>query len=439
MKIGLGQVDYTPPAGLPLMGHFRKDYQAKGVHDPLYGRAVVLQDSSGKKLALLSVDICMMDRIQVAMMREFITGQSDIPAGNILIASTHIHTGPATASIYGLPKAPDHEVEAFLKKAASAVLLANQNLTDGSLHVGYSSESRVSFNRRLLCKDNKTHMNWEELDPDFVVEPLGPIDPQVTCLFVEQDDHTRGAIVNFSLHPAILDQENSLYSAGYPGYLAQANARLFGPDFETIFFNGCCGNVNHLDYSDPPRTRGYKVCQLTGYSLAVAVQEAWRSRVPIGNGDLAVSTQMVPLKRLRITEQQRQWAEQALQKAGGTAPLDDADGLPPEYCAAIWLQMYEKQNSDDAVEVMAIRVGNLAIVGLPGEVFCELGLDLKKSSPAEHTIVIELANDSVGYLPTVESFAQGGYETSMGSTKYEKGSSEKIITASLEQLNRLFE
>ena len=65
--------------------------------------------------------------------------------------------------------------------------------------------------------------------------------------------------------------------------LAQANARLFDADFETIFFNGCCGNINHIDYTDPPQTRGYKVCQMTGYSLAIAVQEAFRCRVPLAD------------------------------------------------------------------------------------------------------------------------------------------------------------
>ena len=86
----------------------------------------------------------------------------------------------------------------------------------------------------------------------------------------------------------------------------------------------------------------------------------------------------------------------------------------------------------------ALRVGNLAIVGVPGEAFCELGMQIKKASPAKHTVVIELANDCIGYLPTAEAFKEGGYETSTGVTKYEKGAGEKIVTSVLGQLDELF-
>ena len=73
---------------------------------------------------------------------------------------------------------------------------------------------------------------------------------------------------------------------------------------------------------------------------------------------------------------------------------------------------------------MSLHVG---IVGLPGEMFSEFGMEIKKRSPAKHTLVIELANDGIGYLPTSVSFEQGGYEPSTGSTMYVKGAGEKLV------------
>ncbi len=87
---------------------------------------------------------------------------------------------------------------------------------------------------------------------------------------------------------------------------------------------------------------------------------------------------------------------------------------------------------------MAIRIGDVGIVGLPGEVFCEFGMEIKEKSPAKHTLVIELANDAIGYMPTEEAFAQGGYEPSTGSTCYVKGAGDKLTACALEQLNKLF-
>jgi hypothetical protein len=62
MRIGVGSVDYTPHASLPLMGNFRDDYLARGTHDPLYAKAIVFEDAQGTKAGVLALDICMLDR-----------------------------------------------------------------------------------------------------------------------------------------------------------------------------------------------------------------------------------------------------------------------------------------------------------------------------------------------------------------------------------------
>ena len=64
------------------------------------------------------------------------------------------------------------------------------------------------------------------------------------------------------------------------------------------------------------------------------------------------------------------------------------------------------------MEVQVFRVADdVAIVGLPGEVFVELGMAIKRASPFKHTIVIELCNDAPGYVPTLKAFGEGSYET----------------------------
>ena len=77
-------------------------------------------------------------------------------------------------------------------------------------------------------------------------------------------------------------------------------------------------------------------------------------------------------------------------------------------------------------------------MGLPGEAFCQLGSEIKRRSPAPHTLVVGLCNDYIGYLPTRESFQQGGYETTTGSTFYEAGSAERIVASALVQLEEVF-
>ena len=438
LRIGVARVDYTPALGLPLMGNFRDDYGARGIHDPLYSRALVFQNSAGRKVALLSLDICMIDRNNTSLMRRSIASQTDLRPENIIIAATHTHSGPAAMRLGSLPKADDAAVEKFLTKAATAAVLANQQLRPSRLTIGATTESRVSFNRRLRCKDGQTHMNWEGLDPSFVIEPLGPIDPQVTTLVIEQDGKPAAGLVNFALHPAILAGDNWLYSADYPGYLAESLARLTGGDFLTFFFNGCCGNVNHIDYTDKTQGRGYAMTQRVGYLLGVAAAEARARATPVGGSEVAISREMVRLKRLKISEEQVRWSEEGVRKAKEHPARGQVDGLPDEHYARTWLEMHRKQGDDDLVEVCALRLGDVGIVTFPGEMFCEFGLQVKRQSPTKHTLVIELANDEIGYLPTHEAFAQGGYEPTTGTTLYEKGAGEELTASALGQLHRLF-
>jgi len=445
IRVGVASVDFTPELGLPLMGNFRDDYAARGVHDPLRAKAMVFADEQGAKAALLAVDICMLDRQNVGFMREVIGSDCDVPPDNVLIHATHTHSAPAASGKIGLEEevAPHGAaIEAFLEKAASAVGEADRALVDATLEVGHATEDRLCFNRRLRRRDGTTQMNWEALQPDFdpeqVVGAWGPVDPELTCLTVRREHEPIAGLVNYGLHPAILAGDNWLYSADFPGYLAEAMSRTLGDGFTCLFLNGCCGDVNHVDYRDQPQGRGLQMTQRVGYMLGAAAHQAVNSGVPIETDGLCVSREQVALERLKISASDRRWCEEVLEKARIHPPQGQVDGVPDVYYAKLRLRMWDEQDRPDHAEVMVIRIGDVAIVGLPGETFCRLGLEIKRRSPARHSLVVELANDAIGYLPTRESFDQGGYETTSGSTFYEPGSAERIVESAVTQLERLF-
>lgn len=178
--------------------------------------------------------------------------------------------------------------------------------------------------------------------------------------------------------------------------------------------------------------------QRIGYMLAVSAYEALQQQTFLHVNKIAASREMVKLARKKITEQQRQWCLEILEKAKNHSAPRQPDGLPDEQYAQLWLDMYQNQNSDDTAEVMVIRLGELAIVGMPGDTFSQFGMTIKEKSPTDHTIVIQYANDAIGYIPTREAFEQGGYEPTPGSTMYEKDIGERLTASALSQLNRLF-
>jgi hypothetical protein len=275
-------------------------------------------------------------------------------------------------------------------------------------------------------------------DPGQIEAAWGPTDPQLSCLVVERMDKPIAAAVNFGLHPAILAGDNWLYSADFPGQLSAALTRIQGDGFMTLFLNGCCANVNHVDYGNLQQGRGYGMIERVGYMLAAASAQAIRTRRPLTADRVAVAKDMVVLERMPIPPEEYERCRRVLDDLEGQTLRGQVDGLPEAFFADLRLKMHAVQHATDRVEVMAIRVGEAAVVGLPGEVFCEFGLELKRRSPAAHTLVIELSNDAIGYLPTHESFAQGGYEVIVGSTLYAPGAGERLVEAAVGQLQRLF-
>jgi neutral ceramidase len=441
LKIGISEVNYTPEIGLDLVGNYRgDDYASRGVHDSLYAKALVASDGKGEKVAILSIDICELPKEPVEFMRNYIASKTDIRPENVMIMATHTHSGPPSG-LYA-PKAKE-----YLTRAAGAVLEANENLKSTVVSVGRSIESRISHNRRLKCKDGTTHMCWEKFEPGFVIEPWGSIDPEVITLSFEQEGKQTGVLVNFGCHATTLTGNNWLYSADYPGYLAEAIKRVKGKEFKSLFCNGCCGNVTQVDYRIGfPDT--FQECQRIGYILAVSAMEAIQNSKQVATDKIAASREMVPLSRIDITDEQLEWAQKIMKKVEkeGMPPIQ-ADGIPDAQYAKDWIEMRKNQDIIDSVEVMVIRIGDIAFAGLPGEIFNEFGKDIKAKSPCKNTIVTGLTNDERAYFPTAISFTQGpkgftpyitGYETTPGSTLYEIGSGEKLAESAINQLNSIF-
>ena len=107
LMIGIAEVNYTPEVGIALAGNYRgNDYASRGVHDSLYARAIVAQGSNGVKVALITVDICNLNKAAVDLMRGAIASGSDIKPENIMISATHTHSGPI--SDVNAPKAKEY-------------------------------------------------------------------------------------------------------------------------------------------------------------------------------------------------------------------------------------------------------------------------------------------------------------------------------------------
>jgi len=236
--------------------------------------------------------------------------------------------------------------------------------------------------------------------------------------------------VNYALH---LDTVGGLhYSADYPYTLAALLGKLKGPAMLTMFTIGCAGNLNHIDVTSPEPQKGHGEAARIGTVLAGEVLRASARLKPLAPGPPRGRIRMVNLPLPAVTPEDVQWAARVIPKFGArdAAPFMD---LVRAFKIA---DVDARKGKPLEAEVQVISLGrDLAWVALPGEIFTELGMAIKKASPFPYTVVVELANDSLGYIPDRDSYPQGAYEVE--SARCAAGSGEMLVEAALALLGEL--
>ncbi|MBC7223355.1 MAG: hypothetical protein H5T59_03630, partial [Anaerolineae bacterium] len=287
----------------------------------------------------------------------------------------------------------------------------------------------LAFNRRLLGPDGRVSTYKPDTQPQGI-RPAGPVDERVRVLYVESaDGRPLAAVVNFGLHPDTIG--GSRISADYPGVLAAALAEEVGGGLEVLFLNGPCGDINHLDPKRPGASYAPENAQRIGRALAAQAHRALREARWVEGEDLRAGREEVALRVREPAPGQVEAARAVVERHQGepTREVVRAQGL---------LEVAARAGEPFTTWVSALALGDAAFVGLPGEVFTAWGLLLRARSPFRWTGIAELVNDYVGYLPTEEAFAQGGYETELCHGSFaEQGAGRKLVDAALRLLDRL--
>lgn len=441
LKAGAAEADITPPRGYRMSGYFRERLNT-GTHDPLHAKALYLEQGD-ERAALVFCDLIGVPAEVVAQARQLIEKQSQVPGDHVLVAATHSHTGPLYCDVlrehfhrlavekHGSdPQEPFDYAEQLAQKIAAAVEQARGAARPARLAAGVAQQTELSFNRRFHMKNGKVVFNPGRLNPD-IVRPAGPIDPDVGLLLARDAATNRplGLLTVFALH---LDTVSGTeYSADYPYYLEGALRERLGDKLVSLFGAGTCGDINHIDVSTqrPPGDRPES--ERIGNRLAETVLENVDRLKPVSDVDLAVRTETVEVPLQRYSPAQVQAARRNMAKVGGK-DLSFLDQV--EACKIVAIELRGKPSLP--LQAQVFRFGpDVALVALPGEVFVELGLEVKRRSPFGTTLVVELANDNPHYVPTRKAFAEGSYE--VVNSLVETGGGERLVEAAVELLKEL--
>ena len=428
LRGGSAKVNITPPVGVWLSGYASRDKPSDDISDDLYAKALVL-DNGSNAVAIISVDLLWIPPQITSEVRATVTDKTGIPEQNVLISATHTHFGPRIFSRMKLgPQAPDNKVDAayvqtLIKKMANSVFIAHKNMQDVKLGVSRGRLSEIVYNRRTRLADGTVKMSFSL--PDEVIatrrirqspdgstrvtftlpadQPeltFGPIDPEAWILRIDDSEgQIIGSLINFACHAVSGSGfEDWFYSisADYPGQTTRIVEQAEGGI--CLFTPGTSGDV-------VPLKRGRSARFEIGKAIA---------------GEAIRRLQFVPTTDNVEIDAMTAEVTMPLKEDLSAGRIMDAGG--------------DKKHL--TTEFQILRLGDVYILGLPGEVLVEVGLEIKHRAGLEKLLIIALANDPIGYVCHSEAYDEGGYESQNG-TNLAKGAGEIMVQRAVELISRV--
>ncbi len=445
---GVAQVNITPPVGY---SHYRG--VSTGVHDSLYAKAVVF-GKGDQRFALVVCDLLWIERDLSSKVRLLVSHEIAIPYSNMIIAGTHDHTSSSyhididelnedwRPASYSAPKVGNEEdyPNWLAKRIAQAIIDADKASVRVNLETGTTIAAGISFNRRALLKDGTVRTNAGIGNPD-IIGAAGPVDSKVGIILLRRTSDNRpiGCVSSFGLHADTFG--GTEFSADYPGVLSNALRKEFGNAFVSMFGNGACGDINHINVKKGSKRMS---SQEIGEKLAAVIKAKIPDLKKIRHSFLVARSEYVYALLQQYLEEEFAWATTKKPDS-----IYNESAFLTHRRAVKIRSLHRMRQTGEAIaptigkgpwtiplEVQVFRIGDdAAIVGLPGELFTELSMAIKKASPYKTTLVIELTNSHIAYVPTEKAFLQGSYETI--NSRLAPGGGEMMVAAAIRLLNKI--
>ncbi len=393
LQAGAGKAVITPT--IPATRWDGKSLNS--VYRDLYVRAVFLSDGR-TSLAFALCDLLGISRSIAEQIRQTLAVGLGLAPAQVMIACTHAHSTPDTV---GSGYQHDQYLSRLIAITAGTIGQAAKNVRPARLGWRRSRVHGFALSRRVKLRTGKVFTVRYSVPSTWRVSTheiasRGEVDPDLTVMRVEDlDGHLIAGLSNFGCHPSIALASDQV-SGDFSGEAMAALERVF--DDEAVFMcsNGAGGDVDPTRVIEPWGPRDQGAASRVGRIFAakvleclegVRIQEVTRLAAARRSLDLPVREDWLSLI-------QQEQARMCQEFAGPSQLSDSVRETLDRRCIQ--------------TEVQVFRLGDLALVGLPGEVLVEMGLKIKTGK--RHAVIIELANDDIGYIPTHRAFSEGGYE-----------------------------
>ena len=433
-QVGYARGDITPKAAVPMAGYGNGASRlSETVLDPLYLTCVAFRQGEDTFL-LITLDLLQPFEAVFAATRLRLVRKTGVPADRILFCCTHTHSAPQLSAT---DSNTELYVEDFQKAALTAAEQAIADLAPAKLLGTKTQVENMNFIRHYLMNDGSYYgPNFGSTESGYKSH-LRESDKEMLLVKADREDKADILLMNWQAHPCFTGGANKReISADYIGAVRDAIEQETGMLF--AFFQGAGGDHNHVSFIEGETL--YNDKDSYGKQLSKEAIAALPSMIPLeGSGIRSVKVMYegtVNHEDEHLLEQARQVSAYFKSTGDRTKANQMAKelGMTSVYHAnAIVARPGRPEKAE--MEINAVYLGGLALVTAPFEMFGETGTGIKENSPFAMTFVCTVTNESYSYIPTLEAYEYGCYESY--SSYFAKGTAEAVAEKYQELLKGL--
>ena len=435
LQVGFGRTDITPSFGVPLAGYGNTHLRiSDNVCEPLKVTCVAIRDMQGNDLLLLSQDL--VNSVGADEVRLALENATGIARKYIILASTHTHCGPDFHS--SLESIQRWKPE-YLRQVILAAEAAVADRVESEIYIGQTKTENLSFVRHYLMSDGSyAGDNFGDFVNNTVVAHAREVDPQLQVIRFDRGNAGKRSVlmVNWQCHPmwdARMIWKN--ISADYIGttrdYLEEKTGDLF------VFFQGAA--ADHSTRSKLPGEVRAKDAKSFGVLLGDYVIGAAQNMQKLEAAPIRVK-QTIFVGEINHTMEDKLDLAQEVESLYRKTERDTGNLLAWKYGfssvyhtnAVLRRSQYEATRT---MEITAIRIGQMAFITAPYEMFGSHGLAVKEGSAYASTFVLGYCNGAYGYIPNTHAYDYGCYESHTGNFTRDTG--DQLVDTFLSMLREL--
>ena len=413
LAVGTFKVDVTPPMGTPLCDALC--VPASALDDPLSARGVVLVPAGQQPIVLVALDWVGVGNDGQDAWKEAIAAAAGTTVDRVAIHALHQHDAPGCD--FGADKlAQEFDLGGKLfnvefarqaiAKTAAAVKEATA-ATQPATHIssGVGVVDKVASNRRCLGPDGKVFLvrYTASKDPRAKTEPEGIIDPKARAIGFWNGDTPIAILTYYATHPQSYYGKGRI-SADFPG-MARSLREEAVPGPLHVHFNGAGGNIGAGKYNDGSPEMRPELARRLAAGMAAAWESSEKAPIDAESIDWATTDVALPVGKHLVEEEM-------------LAQLGDKS--IPEFNrlqTVRHLQFLRECEAGRKVKLSRLRIGDVDLLHLPGELFVEYQLAAQALRPESAVCVAAYGDYGPGYIGLHDSYAQGGYETGPGASR----------------------